>query len=191
MMKIIQIGANSGNDYVFDFISKNYNEIELAILVEPIPFIINELKNQYEIYNNIIIENIAISDESISDFTLYYEENSNYEVSSFSKQHILDHGCPEYKIKSVIVPSLTINQLLDKYNIIELDYLYIDTEGLDVHILSSIDYFKYKINNIIFEIAHTDGANRQGSNYLEITNYLKNLGYSLTFIDNLNIKASL
>jgi FkbM family methyltransferase len=191
MLKIIQIGANSGNDHVFDFISKNHNEIDLAILVEPIPFIISELKDQYKTYNNIIIENIAISDENITDFTLYYVENSNYELSSFSKQHILDHGCPEPKIKSVIVPSLTINQLLDKYNIIELDYLYIDTEGLDVHILGSIDYFKYKINNIIFEIAHTDGAKRQGSNFLEITNYLKNLGYSLSSIDNLNIKASL
>jgi len=191
MMKIIQIGANSGNDHVFDFISKNHNEIDLAILVEPIPFIISELKDQYKTYNNIIIENIAISDENITDFTLYYVENSNYELSSFSKQHILDHGCPESKIKSVIVPSLTINQLLNKYNIIELDYLYIDTEGLDVHILGSIDYFKYKINNIIFEIAHTDGAKRQGSNFLEITNYLKNLGYTLTLIDNLNIKASL
>jgi hypothetical protein len=46
---------------------------------------------------NIVIENIAISDEPTSEFILYYEEDSNYELSSFSKQHILDHGCPEYK----------------------------------------------------------------------------------------------
>lgn len=190
-MKLIQIGANSGKDSVFSFITENRNNIELAILIEPIPFIINDLIKQYNSYDNIIIENIAISDKEVSEFTLYYEENSNYEVSSFSKQHILDHGCPEYKIKSISVPCLTINQLLDNYNITELDYLYIDTEGLDVHILSSIDYAKYKINNIIFEIAHTDGANIRGHNYSEITNYLVNLGYSLTPVDNLNIKASL
>jgi hypothetical protein len=69
--------------------------------------------------------------------------------------------------------------------------LYIDTEGLDVHIISSINYSKYRINNIIFEIAHTDGANTRGANYSEIVNYLHNLGYSLTHRDNLNIKASL
>jgi FkbM family methyltransferase len=190
-MKLVQIGANSGKDSVFSFITENRNDIELAILIEPIPFIINDLTQQYESYDNIIIENIAISDNEASEFTLYYEENSNYEVSSFSKQHILDHGCPEYKIKSILVPCLTINQLLDKYNIIELDYLYTDTEGLDAHILSSINYAKYKINNIIFEVAHTDGVNKNGSNYSEITNCLVNLGYSLTQVDNLNIKASL
>jgi FkbM family methyltransferase len=190
-MKLVQVGANSGKDSVFNFITENQDNIELAILIEPIPFIINDLTNQYQSFDNIVIENIAISDIDTSEFTLYYEENSNYEVSSFSKQHILDHGCPDHKIKSMIVPCLTINQLLDKYSIVELDYLYIDTEGLDVHILSSIDYTKYKISNIIFEIAHTDGANKRGSNYSEITKYLGNLGYSLTQLDNLNIKASL
>ncbi len=190
-MKLVQIGANSGNDDVFNFISKNRNNIDLAILVEPIPFIIDTLKNEYQSFENIVIENIAISDTHVNEFTLYYEENSNYEVSSFSKQHILDHGCPEYKIKSLNVPCLTINKLLEKYNITELDYLYIDTEGLDVFIISSIDYSKYKINNIIFEIAHTDGANNKGDNCDKILKYLQELGYSLTPLDNLNIQASL
>jgi len=190
-MKIVQIGANSGKDDVFNFILSNKDKIDLAVLVEPIPFIIDDLRQSYKSINNIVIENIAIADEESSEFVLYYEENSNYEVSSFSKQHILDHGCPDYKIKSLKVPCLTINQLLEKYNITELDYLYIDTEGLDVHIISSINYSKYRINNIIFEIAHTDGANTRGANYSEIVNYLHNLGYSLTHRDNLNIKASL
>ena len=72
-----------------------------------------------------------------------------------------------------------------------MDYLYIDTEGLDVHIISSIDYSKYKINNIIFEIAHTDGAFKIGNNCNETINYLQSLGYTITNIDNLNAKASL
>jgi FkbM family methyltransferase len=190
-MKLIQVGANSGKDSVYNFISKHKEQIELAILVEPIPFIIEELKANYQSYDSVVIENIAISDTHVNEFTLYYEENSNYEVSSFSKQHILDHGCPEYKIKSLNVPCLTINQLLEKYNITELDYLYIDTEGLDVFIISSIDYSKYKINNIIFEIAHTDGANTKGDNCDKIFKYLQELGYSLTPYDNLNIHASL
>lgn len=190
-MKLIQIGANSGKDDVFNFILNNKSCIDLVILVEPIPFIINNLKQNYESIDNIIIENIAISDEDVSEFVLYYEENSNYEVSSFSKRHILNHGCPEHKIKSINVPCLTINQLLEKHNLVELDYLYIDTEGLDVHIIASIDYSKYKINNIIFETAHTDGVNTRGINYSEIMNYLNSLGYSLTPQDNLNMKASL
>ena len=80
-MKIVQIGANSGNDSVFDFINKNQHDIDLAILIEPIPYIIDDLKNKYNTFNNIEIENIAISDVESDMFTLFYEENSNYEVN--------------------------------------------------------------------------------------------------------------
>lgn len=190
-MKIIQIGANSGKDHVFDFALSNKQLIELLILVEPIPFLIDTLKAQYRDFEVASVEAIAIADEKTESFTLYYEEESNYEVSSFNKKHILDHGCPEYKIKSVEVPAMTVNELLDKYHIDELDYLFVDAEGLDIHILSSIDYGKYKIKNIFFEIAHTDGANTRGSNFSKITRYLQNLGYTLTTQDSLNMQASL
>jgi hypothetical protein len=33
----------------------------------------------------------------------------------------------------------------------EIEFLSIDAEGLDVELLNSIDYSKYKINNIFFE----------------------------------------
>lgn len=178
-MKVIQIGANSGKDHVFDFALNNRQDIELLVLVEPIPFLIETLKSQYKGFEVAVVEAIAISDEETPNFTLYYEEDSNYEVSSFSKKHILDHGCPDYKIKSVEVPAMTINQLLDKYEITELDYLFIDAEGLDVHLISSIDFTKYKISNIFFEIAHTDGAKTRGSNLSEITEYLQSLGTHL------------
>jgi FkbM family methyltransferase len=190
-MKIIQIGANSGNDDVQDFIFKNKNSIELVILVEPIPFIINNLKNQYNNINNVIIENIAISNNNDNNFILYYEENSNYEVSSFSKQHLLDHGCEMNKIKNIIVESITFNNLMEKYNLNYLDYLYIDTEGLDVDIIESIDFKKYKIQNLIFESNHTDGAFKKGENYNRVCNYLNNLGYTIENFNSLNTIAKL
>ena len=49
-MNIIQIGANNGKDNVFDFIKENKDSLELAILIEPIPFIINELTSQSLLY---------------------------------------------------------------------------------------------------------------------------------------------
>jgi hypothetical protein len=108
-------------------------------------------------------------------FTLYYEEGSNYELSSFRKQHLIDCNCSLEKIKSIDVDCLTINQLFEKYNIDTLDYLHVDTEGLDVHIISSIDFNKFKINNIIFEIIHADGTQQIGTNYTETIEYLKKL----------------
>ena len=190
-MKIIQIGSNNGNDSVRQFITENQNNIDLVVLVEPIPFILDQLKESYKNFNNIFIENIAISDDEFEKFTLYYEEGSNYELSSFRKQHLIDCNCSLEKIKSIDVDCLTINQLFEKHNIDTLDYLHIDTEGLDVHIISSIDFNKFKINNIIFEIIHADGTQQIGTNYTETIEYLKKLGYNLSQLDGMNIKATL
>jgi FkbM family methyltransferase len=193
-MKIIQIGANNGKDNVFNFINENKDSLELAILIEPIPFIINELTFQYKDINNITIENIAITDdENLKNMTLYYLGNSNYEVSSFSKNHVIAHKPPGslYPLESLEVSCLTINELMSKYNLDSIDYLFIDTEGLDVYIIANIDFTKYKIKNIIFEAVHTDGAFNKGENFNKIYNYLTQLGYNLSNIDQLNIKASL
>ena len=193
-MKIIQIGANNGKDSTFDFIKENKDSLELAILIEPIPFIIDELKSQYKDINNIIVENIAITDEeNLEKMTLYYLGDSNYEVSSFNKNHVITHKPPGslYPLESLEVSCSTINKLMDKHNIDIIDYLFIDTEGLDVHIIASINFTKYKIKNIIFEAVHTDGAFNRGENFNKICNYLNQLGYNLSSIDQLNIKASL
>ena len=147
-MKIIQIGANNGKDEVFDLINQNRFNIESVILIEPIPFIIDDLKNQYKDLDNVSIESIAINDDPNSKhLTLYYIENSNYEVSSFNKEHVIRHK-PEdetNEIKSLDIPCMTFNNIMEKYNLTDLDYLFIDTEGLDTYIINSIDFNKYNI----------------------------------------------
>jgi FkbM family methyltransferase len=179
-MKIIQIGANNGKDEVFDFINSNHFDLDLAILIEPIPFIIDDLKNQYKDLDKIFIENIAINDDPDSKhLTLYYIENSNYEVSSFNKEHVMRHK-PEdeiNEIKSLDIPCMTFNDIMEKYNLTDLDYLFIDTEGLDVHIIASINFQKYNIKNITFEQIHSDGPFNNGENAKQILNYLEKLGY--------------
>lgn len=192
-MKIIQIGANSGNDDVYSFIKEYINEIELVVLVEPIPYVIDKLQEQYEDIPNKFIEPIAIaSTNEETKLTLYYEINSiNYEICSFSKKHLIGHGIPESKIGSIEVPSMTVNSLMDKYQLTELDYLFIDTEGLDVFIIASIDFKKYKFKNIVFESAHTDGVRNQGNNYIETINYLNSLGYDIHPVNGLNSIAIL
>ena len=190
-MKLIQIGANSGGDNVQQFITDHKESIELAVLVEPIPFVLDKLKENYKDFSNIVIENLAISDKKAEKFTLYYEKDSNYELSSFRKQHLIDCGCNINRIESIDINCLTLNQLFEKHNIDTLDYLYTDTEGLDIHIINSIDFSKYKIKNIIFETLHTDGTQQTGTNYRETTERLKKLGYKISPLDGLNEQATL
>ena len=124
-MKVIQIGANNGKDNTFDFLKENKSTLELVILVEPIPFIIGDLELQYEGINNVIIENIAITnDENVKEMTLYYLGDSNYEVSSFNKDHVITHKPPgsSFPLESLEVPCFTINTLMNKYNLDVVDY---------------------------------------------------------------------
>ena len=49
---------------------------------------------------------------------------------------------------------MTVNQLFDKHQMKKIDYLFIDSEGLDEVIIKSIDFDKYEIDQIYFEGLH-------------------------------------
>lgn len=191
-MKIIQIGANNGNDITYDFIKDHSNDIELVVLVEPIPFadIQGELFTKYKSINNSHIEKIAITPEEDKQLlTLYFNPNSNYEVSSTSLEHVKIHN-KDLNLKSpplsIEVPCCTINELIEKYNIKDLDYLFIDTEGMDYSIIKSINFNKYSIKNILFEGAHLDGPFKSTKNLLDLYNYFFQLGYKIKVLDDYN-----
>ena len=186
-MKVIQIGANNGKDQTFNFIKKNNDKIELALIIEPIPFssIQDSLKTQYKEINNAIIENIAISLDEKEFMTLYYLENSNYEVSSFNPDHTKTHSpdLEKFPLCEIQVPCRNINSIINQYNIKKLDYLFIDAEGLDVHIIGSIDFDVCDIDNIVFEAVHTDGPFQHGDNLKGIVLYLQRMGYNINKYD--------
>lgn len=178
-MRIVQIGSNRGYDNLTNLIGNN--EPELLVLVEPFEKHNESLKKCYEWVKNLYIENIAIIDDmNKKEIILYYHNNdTNGEVSSIYKEHIMKHhsdlrfeardysGFLEQKTKCI-----TVNELLDKYNIQELDILYIDTEGLDSNLIKSIDFKKFNIKKIYFEYIHMKD---NSAIFL-----LKSLGYKIT-----------
>lgn len=178
-MNIVQIGANNGNDHVYDFVEKNASKIKKLILVEPMPQLIPPLQWKYsKILSNVEYENIVISGtESAEPLKFYYDMNSSFETSTLDRNHLVGLGCPEKKIGTMLVPSLTFNQLMRKHNITELDALYIDAEGHDYHIIKSIDFKKYKVKMIYFESDHTDGTNKVTKNMEDLMNYFNDNNY--------------
>jgi FkbM family methyltransferase len=174
----IQIGTNNGkNDDFYNFINNSKHCTDNIILVEPLPFFNTFLKNQYNT-KNIYIENIVIIDEEKTNpINFYYctkdkkEFNlidnksignpPDYGCSSLDKNLLLSHNFRGFKyeekdIITIKVNSLTLNQLLDKYNINNLINLFIDAEGKDVDILNSFDLEKYLPTNILFEYIHSN-----------------------------------
>ena len=181
-MKLIQIGANRGDDDLSKHIKKNYDKLDFALFVEANPLHIEDLKKCYEGYENIFIENIAIKPSSYEKDTLklyYYEDDAPlYAVTSCVKSHIEKHyahfNYSEDKLHEFEIPALTIDELFLKYNIQELDWLLLDVEGIDAELLLNTDWSKYDIKKIEYEELHL------GENKKSIENIFKELGYIKT-----------
>lgn len=153
-MKIIQLGAGRGNDHVTQLI--NQNKTDFVLLVEANPLLIPELENCYKNNNVIIVNKAIVPTKDTNTITLYYSDNNapQYDQSSIDKNHLLKIGHPEESIHPIEIECCTIESLLDEYSIKELDYLFMDLEGIDADVVLNFNMDKYFIKNIQFEYTH-------------------------------------
>lgn len=160
-MVVVQIGANRGNDD-FTEIIKN-KKIEKLILVEPLDFHNQSLNECYKHLSNKYIENVIITDKIDEKKAIIYyhkmdgfEFGNNYELASLNKEH--SFNIRSYYDKNELIQkeidSTTINELFDKYQLIKIDLLFIDTEGYDEKIIKSINFEKYDISELYYENLH-------------------------------------
>jgi FkbM family methyltransferase len=156
-MKVVQIGACKANDDLPEYVKSN--PVTKVILVEPMDV---HYKNIHEAYQGTpyIIEPYAIvPEDSEGEMSFYYHKNDgpNYEVASTSIDHILKHGyANDENLIKINVKCMSINKLFEKHGLKEIDYLFIDAEGLDEKLIKSIDFEKYDIKQIYFEGLHID-----------------------------------
>ncbi len=183
---LIQIGANDGlkDDPLVNIIKKFKLE---SLLLEPIKKYFLLLQNNYLNYENVKLENSALSINNEIHFL--YKVNPEYfskygtltdVISSFYEDHLIKHGINKKHIIKEKVTQIGFNELLKKYSIEKFDLLIIDTEGYDCHIVN--DFFS-KIKRIrpivIFEWSHIK------NNELENTlNSLMKNNYSFFPIEN-------
>jgi len=149
----IYIGANEGvtDDLLRSHIVKNGWS---GILVEPIKHIFDRLILNYKEYPNLIFENVAVADKE--EIRLFYipRIDGGAVLASFSLDVILSTR-PDFKIeKDVIVERVqcvTLEKLLEKHGVVELNVLLIDAEGKDYEIIRSINFNMCNPEIIIFE----------------------------------------
>ncbi len=186
MKTIIQIGShvgNTSNDPIFNIVDKDTK----LILVEPVPFLFKQLKNNYnkKFYNN---HNIIFINKAVSNFigeiemTIPSEKNDfsklpfwASQLASVNKDHALGH-IHNLLVEKITVKTTTINEIVKEYNIREIDLLHTDTEGHDYTILMNYN-FEIKPKQIMFEHKHMDGLFKVGIKYDELSNKLLSLGY--------------
>ena len=172
------------------------------LLVEPVPYNINLLKENTTKYKNITIETSAVSEKNeIKKF--YYVKHDAVKklgkhwasgIGSFDKQHILNHKYKRFMvtdidIEEIDVQYLTFSNLMEKYSVSSIDLLQIDVEGAEFQILNSINFEKIEIKKIIFEFKHFDGTFKEGPKLKSIKEKLISFNYKLKEIDKENILA--
>jgi FkbM family methyltransferase len=161
-LSFVQIGANDGKSH--DPLRRYVEEFGWSgVLVEPIPALFAELKENYRGQPQLRFENAAIARED-GEATIYaVRRNSSFpdwanELASFNKQVLLSHAplVPglESHVEAVTVPAMRITTLLKKHGIAGIDILQIDTEGFDYEILKMFDFSAVRPKIIQFEHKH-------------------------------------
>ncbi len=196
---LVVIGAHFGV-WLESEITKYQNQN--ILLVEPVPYNYNKLKDNFKNTKNIQICTNAIFSENKLDKFYYVNENSIPKlgkhwasgIGSFNKDHILNHKTKRFNIKpedidEIEIKFITFDDLIENYSIQSIDKLQIDVEGAEFEILNSIDYKKTKINSLQFESKHFDGTFKEGEKLEKIKKRLILEGYNLNQIDEENILA--
>ena len=159
---LIQIGANDGLrfDVLNEYIKKQKIE---SLLVEPIPFYYSKLKDNYSEYSFVKLEKSAVSKKSgtISMYTVKKDHLDKYDdhikgINSVNKKHLKKHNVRSNHIEKISVECLSPKDLLKRYEIDNLDLVFIDAEGYDGEIvIGFLDYINFQ-PIIIFEFIHIE-----------------------------------
>ncbi len=185
-LDFIQIGAHIFRPQS-DFVYKSVMEGARGILIEPVPHLLDNIKQMYKDQSdNLIFLQKAISDHN-GILTLFTPSQENdfskfplwcTAISSSNPDHITLHR-KDLLIDEIKVECVAINDLIKEYNVQQLKGLYIDTEGHDYCILKSLDFKLLRPEKIVFENKHMDGVFNRGKRYNELITYLRKQGYEV------------
>src|SRR5262245_49822236 len=159
-LSFIQVGANDGcfgdplRKYILNF-------PWYGILVEPQPDVFATLRKNYDrVKDRLLFENVAIA-ETVSEVAMY-KANSGYGNSVYAASVVSVNprvvarqlGIKQTDLEQFTVPSSTLNELVSKHNISNLDVLQIDVEGQDYNVLKTLDLSKTTPRIVQFEHGH-------------------------------------
>lgn len=161
-LKFLQIGAFDGasNDFLASFIDRG---LLRGVMVEPEPNAYNKLNKLYESSGEVDLLQCAIAKHN-GNVIMYRVKQEYHHLAVFAPQLTsmdvnnirkwmkgkIDNV--EKVIESFSVPSLTVDEVIGRYKLVDLDVLQIDTEGFDAEIIKMLPLDKVKPSIISFEI---------------------------------------
>lgn len=169
--RFVQIGANDGvlEDPLREFVTTRDWR---GVLVEPVPYLFERLRETYRGVPGAILENVAIAEKSGSLPFYYVRENSadtgvpewHRGLGSFSREVVMKHAdrIPGLAQRLVTqeVPCLSFAALCARHGIDGLELLHMDTEGYDYEILKTVDLERFRPRVLVYEHHHLGAEDR-------------------------------
>ncbi len=185
----IKVGANDGltGDPCGDRLLRHDRWV--GHLIEPIPYIYSKLQSIYSDSSRFVCHQLAISHEAGKAQIYYVSPEAEYslqelpfywdQLASFDRFHIervLGQDIKPY-ILACEVPVITLRDLVVKWNIKNINFLHIDTEGHDLVVLKSLKISpKLKPEAILVEIKNLSVLDKS-----ILADYLLGVGYPFLF----------
>ena len=145
--RYLDLGANHARELSNTYAL--YQRGMRGVLVEANPDLIPELKNYR---NEDIIINKCLADKDCGNMTFYLLNGDGLSCSDLETVNEMIKTNPTLRIeKTIEVPSVTINNLLESYFSLPPTILSIDIEGMEEKILANIDYEKFAPLIIVVE----------------------------------------
>jgi FkbM family methyltransferase len=181
----VEIGSNDGeqHDHLRPFIlSRPWR----GIMVEPVPYVFERLRQNYEAYGRIALENVAVGDADARMPFYYLVEPSPEDarslpdwydgVGSFSRDAVAGHVSEipdiEERIVCAEVSVVSFDTLLRRSHAPQVDLLLIDSDGHDWEILRGVDFARWRPRLVIYEHYHlSPSARRAAREHLALVGY--------------------
>ena len=167
----VDIGANDGvtfsNSLLFE--EKGWD----GICVEPHPVMFKKLQEKRKC--NLVNSCIAGEDGIVNFLVVEGSENMRSGILEFLDQHnieLIDKGIAEHggSKRTEPIEAISPQTLLERFNIQQIDYLSIDTEGCELQILRQFDFKKIPVKIISIE---------NGDRKPSVFNYMTRINYEL------------
>lgn len=169
----VEIGSNDGAkyDHLRPFILSGS---WAGIMVEPVPYVFERLRDNYGGLDRVILENAAIADRDGRLPFYHLAQVADHEreglpdwydtIGSFLRETVLSHAAKlpdiQERIVCTEVPCLTFDSLLARHGFERVDLLLIDTEGFDWEIVRNVDFDAHRPRLVVYEHFHLAAGDR-------------------------------
>jgi FkbM family methyltransferase len=167
-----------------------------ALLIEPVPFLFNRLRQRYAAIPNVVLRNIAIATtDGEIEFNAPRETANSIipygdQLGSVVRGHAVAHDARMSQHMEVIkAQASTFETLVEAEAISSVHTLFTDTEGMDAELLPTFPFSKIVPKQIIFEFKHADGYMRVGRKLASLLMFLDDHGYVVQVLDAENMIA--